>query len=110
MGVLERMQDIGMPLLIHGEVTDHDVDIFDREAVFIERTLEPLVRALPALKIVFEHITTAEAAEFVADAPANVAATFTPQRSEEHTSELQSLMRTSYAVLCLKKKKAPHVK
>src|SRR3546814_19032645 len=68
-----------MPLLIPGEVTDHDVDSFDREAVFIERTLEPLVRALPALKIVFEHITTAEAAEFVADAPANVAATVTPQ-------------------------------
>ncbi len=78
-GVLERMQDIGMPLLIHGEVTDHDVDIFDREAVFIDRTLEPLVRALPGLKIVFEHITTAEAAQFVADAPANVAATITPQ-------------------------------
>ena len=79
MAVLERMQDIGMPLLIHGEVTDHDVDIFDREAVFIDRTLEPLVRALPALKIVFEHITTAEAAQFVAGAPANVAATITPQ-------------------------------
>lgn len=79
MGVLERMQDIGMPLLIHGEVTDHDVDIFDREAVFIDRTLQPLVRALPGLKIVFEHITTAEAAQFVANAPANVAATITPQ-------------------------------
>ena len=79
MGVLERMQDIGMPLLIHGEVTDAHVDIFDREAVFIDRTLEPLVRALPGLKIVFEHITTAEAAQFVADAPANVAATITPQ-------------------------------
>ena len=79
MGVLERMQDIGMPLLIDGEVTDTHVDIIDREAVFIERTLEPLVRALPALKIVFEHITTAEAAEFVAGAPATVAATVTPQ-------------------------------
>lgn len=79
MPVLERMQAIGMPLLIHGEVTDHDVDIFDREAVFIERTLAPLVRDLPGLKIVFEHITTAEAAQFVADAPANVAATVTPQ-------------------------------
>jgi dihydroorotase len=79
MPVLERMQAIGMPLLIHGEVTDADVDIFDREAVFIDRTLEPLVRALPALKIVFEHITTAEAAQFVADAPTNVAATITPQ-------------------------------
>jgi dihydroorotase len=77
--VLERMQAIGMPLLIHGEVTDADVDIFDREAVFIERTLAPLVRDLPALKIVLEHITTSDAADFVADAPANVAATITPQ-------------------------------
>ncbi len=79
MPVLERMQAIGMPLLIHGEVTDADVDIFDREAVFIERALAPLVKQLPALKIVFEHITTAEAAQFVADAPANIAATITPQ-------------------------------
>lgn len=77
--VLERMQDIGMPLLIHGEVTDHDVDIFDREAVFIERTLAPLVRDMPDLKIVFEHITTKQAAEFVAAAPANIGATITPQ-------------------------------
>jgi dihydroorotase len=78
MRVLERMQEIGMPLLIHGEVTDPDVDIFDREAVFIDRTLAPLVRDLPALKIVFEHITTAQAADFVASAPDNVAATITP--------------------------------
>lgn len=77
--VLEKMQDIGMPLLIHGEVTDHDVDIFDREAVFIERTLAPLVKDMPELKIVFEHITTAEAAQFVAEAPANIGATITPQ-------------------------------
>lgn len=77
--VIEKMQAIGMPLLIHGEVTDHDVDIFDREAVFIDRTLAPLVREMPGLKIVFEHITTREAAQFVADAPANVAATITPQ-------------------------------
>ena len=79
MPVLERMADIGMPLLIHGEVTDHDVDIFDREAVFIDRTLKGLVRDLPNLKIVFEHITTAEAVDFVTAAPANVAATITPQ-------------------------------
>jgi dihydroorotase len=79
MPVLERMAEIGMPLLIHGEVTDHDVDIFDREAVFIERTLAGLVRDLPTLKIVFEHITTAEAVDFVRAAPANVAATITPQ-------------------------------
>lgn len=78
MPVLEKMQKIGMPLLIHGEVTDPDVDIFDREAVFIDRTLAPLVRDLPAIKIVFEHITTAQAADFVASAPDNVAATITP--------------------------------
>ena len=78
-GVLEAMEKIGMPLLIHGEVTDHDVDIFDREAVFIARTLAPLVRDLPGLKVVFEHITTAEAAQFVDAAGANVAATITPQ-------------------------------
>jgi dihydroorotase len=75
---LETMQRIGMPLLVHGEVTDADVDIFDREAVFIDRTLAGLVRDYPALKIVFEHITTAEAAAFVEAAPATVAATITP--------------------------------
>jgi dihydroorotase len=75
---LETMQAIGMPLLIHGEVTDAHVDIFDREAVFIERTLAPLVRDFPALKIVFEHITTSEAVAFVEAAPATVAATITP--------------------------------
>ena len=77
--VLERMQEIGMVLCIHGEVTDREVDIFDREAVFIERTLEGLVRDFPALRIVLEHITTAQAAQYVADAPATVAATITPQ-------------------------------
>jgi dihydroorotase len=77
--LLEKMQRIGMPLLIHGEVTDRDVDIFDREAVFIDRVLTPLVRDFPALKIVLEHITTAEAAEFVAGSGDQVAATVTPQ-------------------------------
>jgi dihydroorotase len=76
---LERMQEIGMVFCIHGEVTDPDVDVFDREAVFIDRILSPLVRDFPALKMVLEHITTRQAAEFVADAPANVAATITPQ-------------------------------
>ncbi len=75
---LEAMQRIGMPLLIHGEVTDSHVDIFDREAVFIDRTLAGLVRDYPKLKIVFEHITTAEAVAFVEAAPATVAATITP--------------------------------
>ena len=78
--VLERMQAIGMPLLIHGEVTDKDIDIFDREAVFIDRTLRRLVADFPALKIVMEHITTREAADYVAEAPDTVAATITPQQ------------------------------
>jgi len=78
MPVLERMQQIGMPLLVHGEVTDGDIDIFDREAVFIDRVLEKLVRDLPGLKIVFEHITTEQAVQFVDGAGANIAATITP--------------------------------
>jgi dihydroorotase len=76
--VLERMQRIGMPLLVHGEVTDQTVDIFDREAVFIERVFSRILADFPALKTVFEHITTAEAAAFVQSAPAHVAATITP--------------------------------
>lgn len=76
---LERMQRIGMVLCVHGEVTDPDVDVFDREAVFIDRILTGLVRDFPDLKIVLEHITTAEAAEFVRDAGPNVGATITPQ-------------------------------
>ena len=77
--VLDRMQRIGMPLLIHGEVTDGDVDVFDREAVFIDRILAPMVRDFPALKIVLEHITTADAVDFVREGPATLAATITPQ-------------------------------
>ena len=76
--MLEAMQRIGMPLLLHGEVTDKHVDIFDREAVFIERTLSKLIRDFPALKVVLEHITTEEAATFVAQGPATLAATITP--------------------------------
>jgi dihydroorotase len=76
--VLETMERIGMPLLLHGEVTSADVDIFDREAVFIERHLQPLLQRHPGLKVVFEHITTADAVEFVVNAPANLAATITP--------------------------------
>ncbi|UEM19517.1 dihydroorotase [Skermanella mucosa] len=76
--VLERMQRIGMPLLVHGEVTDQDVDIFDREAVFIDRVLAPLLKRYPELKVVFEHITTEEAADFVsADASGRLGATIT---------------------------------
>jgi len=74
---LEAMQKVGMPLLVHGEVTDPEVDIFDREAVFIDRVMKPLRRDMPALKVVFEHITTRHAAEYVRDAEGAVAATIT---------------------------------
>ncbi len=77
--VLERMERIGMAFCVHGEVTDPDVDLFDREAVFIDRVLEPTIRDFPALKIVFEHITTEEAAQFVESGGDNIAATVTPQ-------------------------------
>ncbi|MBX9860391.1 MAG: dihydroorotase [Sphingomonas sp.] len=77
--VFETLQRIGMPLLLHGEVTDPSVDIFDREAVFIDQVLSGLVRTFPGMKIVFEHITTADAADFVRDAGPLVAATITPQ-------------------------------
>ena len=77
--VFETMSEVGLPLLIHGEVVDKSVDVFDREAVFIERVMEPLRQRHPALKIVFEHITTAEAAAYVRDADARrLAATITP--------------------------------
>lgn len=76
-GAIEALAETGMPLLIHGEVTDIRVDVFDREHVFIDRTLAPLVRRFPHLKIVFEHITTTQAAQFVRAAPANVGATIT---------------------------------
>ena len=79
-GVLAVMQDIGMPLLIHGESTDPAVDVFDREAAFLQATLRPLLARYPRLKVVLEHITTAEAADFVLrDASGRLAATITPQ-------------------------------
>ena len=79
MGVLERMAEIGMPLCVHGEVTTPDIDIFDRESVFIDRVLQPLVDRLPNLKVIFEHITTMQAVAFVESAGPNIAATITPQ-------------------------------
>jgi len=85
---LERMQAIGMVLCVHGEVTDPDVDVFDREAVFIDRVLTGVVRDFPELKIVFEHITTKQAAQFVAAAPATVAATITPQHLQLNRNAL----------------------
>ncbi len=77
MPVLQVMQEVGMPLLVHGEVTDPTIDLFDREAVFIDRVLIPLQKSLPALRIVFEHITTSEAAAYVSEASGQIAATIT---------------------------------
>jgi len=74
---LEAMQKLGLPLLVHAEVTDADIDVFDREAVFIERHMIPLAKKFPALKIVFEHITTKHAVDFVTAAGPNIAATVT---------------------------------
>lgn len=86
--VLERMAGIGMPLLVHGEVVDADIDVFDREAVFIERVLAPLIDRLPALKVVFEHITTSNAVDFVLAAGPNVAATITAHHLEFNRNAL----------------------
>src|SRR5262249_48669812 len=73
--VLERMAAIGMPLLVHGEVTDAETDVFDREAVFLERVLAPLLDRVPMLKVVLEHATTEDAVRFVETAPGTFAAT-----------------------------------
>ena len=77
--VLAKMEELDLPLLVHGEVTDPAVDVFDRERVFLEQVLQPLVERFPRLRVVFEHITTREAAEFVQRAASTVAATITPQ-------------------------------
>jgi len=74
---LEVLQEVGMPFLVHGEVTDPAIDIFDREAVFIDRVMQPLRRDMPELKVVFEHITTKDAADYVATAEGPTAATIT---------------------------------
>lgn len=88
--VLERMEKNGLPLLIHGEVTDPEVDIFDREAVFIDRVLAPLMQRFSELKIVLEHITTSEAVQFVGEADSRLAATITPQHLLFNRNQLLS--------------------
>jgi len=77
--IFEVMEEQDIPLLIHGEVTDSEIDIFDREKIFIDRNLLPLVEQFPQLRIILEHITTKDAAEFIADASEYIAATITPQ-------------------------------
>jgi dihydroorotase len=86
--VLARLQEIGLPLLVHGEVVDGEIDVFDREAVYIERVLEPLIADFPALKVVFEHITTADAVDFVRAQGATVAATITAHHLMINRSDL----------------------
>jgi dihydroorotase len=86
--VLEVMQEVGMPFLVHGEVTDPDVDIFDREAIFIDRVMQPLRRDMPGLRVVFEHITTMQAAQYVTEADGHVAATITPHHLLYNRNEI----------------------
>lgn len=86
--VLERMEDIGMPLLVHGEVTDADIDIFDRENVFIHRVMEPTLKRFQSLKVVFEHITTTAAVEFVRSQGPRVGATITPHHLMINRSDI----------------------
>lgn len=86
--VLEHMAELGMPLLIHGEVTDHATDIFDREALFIENVLQPLINRIPNLRIVLEHITTKDAVEFVLEQKDNIAATITAHHLLHNRNDL----------------------
>ena len=132
--VLEVMQAIDMPLLIHGEVTDANVDIFDREAAFIDQVLQPLRNAYPTLRIVMEHITTREAADYVREAGPYTAATLTPQhllidrnamlvggirphlfclpilKRREHTEALRTLATSGFERVFLGTDSAPHAR
>ena len=86
--VLEVMQDIGMPLLVHGEVVSQDIDIFDRESAFIDTVMQPLLKDMPELKVVFEHITTKDAADFVETEGDNIAATITVHHLQINRSDM----------------------
>ena len=106
---LEVMEKAGLPLLLHGEVTDSEVDVFDREAVFIETVLSQIVKNFPNLKIVLEHITTKDAADYVADASANIAATITPHHLLANRNHmLVGGIKPHYYCLPILKRKQPH--
>ena len=106
---LEKMQELGLLLLLHGEVTDSGIDIFDREAVFIEKILTKLVADFPNLKIVFEHITTKNAVDFVIETPANVAATITPHHLLANRNDmLVGGVKPHYYCLPILKRENPH--
>ena len=104
---LAAMEEVGMPLLVHGEVTDPDIDVFDRERYFIDRVMTRILRDFPGLIVVFEHITTREAAEFVADSPARVGATITPHhRLWSRNAMLAGAIRPHYYCLPILKREA----
>ena len=106
---LEQMQTEGVPLLVHGEVTDSDVDVFDREKVFIDRTLAKLVQDFPDLKIVLEHITTKEAVDFINDCEINIAATITPHHLLANRNHmLEGGIQPHFYCLPLLKRQSPH--
>ena len=106
---LESMQKCGMPLLVHGEVTHKDVDIFDREAVFIDTTLSKIINKFPDLKVVFEHITTKEARDFVLSSSDNIAATITPHHLLANRNDmLVGGIRPHYYCLPVLKRAIPH--
>ena len=108
--VLETMQRVGMPLLIHGEVADQTIDIFDREAVFIERVMKPLRHAFPELRVVFEHLTTKDGVEYVRDAAGPVAATITAQHLLYNRNAIfQGGVRPHYYCLPILKRDAHRV-
>jgi dihydroorotase len=106
---LEQMQKEGLPLLIHGEVTDNDVDIFDREKVFIDKTLTKLVRDFPGLKVVLEHITTKDAVDFINECEINIAATITPHHLLANRNHmLVGGIRPHFYCLPVLKRRSPH--
>jgi dihydroorotase len=107
--VLEQMQKEGVPLLIHGEVTHSDIDIFDREAVFIDTILEPLVSMFPELKIVLEHITTKDSVDFVSESKSTIGATITAHHLLANRNHmLVGGIKPHYYCLPVLKRKAPH--
>ncbi|MDA9801634.1 dihydroorotase [Candidatus Pseudothioglobus singularis] len=106
---LEQMQKEGVPLLVHGEVTDSDIDIFDREKVFLDTVLGPILKNFPDLKVVLEHITTKDAVDFVNQANTNIAATITPHHLLSNRNHmLVSGIKPHYYCLPVLKRRVPH--
>ena len=106
---LEQMQKDGVPLLVHGEVTNRDIDIFDREKVFLDTVLEPLVKKFPELKVVLEHITTKDSVDFVSQSSTNIAATITPHHLLANRNHmLVGGIKPHFYCLPVLKRRVPH--